>query len=526
MKTISAILIALLLLGTLPAAQASGSVKGSAKSTAAHRSAAQAARTLTSEEQAIHVLNRLAFGPRPGDLERIRSVGVWNYINQQLTPSSIADPLEGVRFGPIEASRKRPLELLADYQQFQADQRNHKMNFADNVVRGRRPQSQTMAFYQNLGREYQTAKLQRAIYSPRQLQEVMTEFWYQHFNVCINKDIDRAWVGPYEDQAIRPYALGRFRDLVGATCHHPAMLFYLDNWENTAPKSAGAKGNQKGLNENYARELMELHTLGVDGGYTQHDVIELARILTGLGFQMRPDIQPNPQIAAVGNYGASFDASRHDFGDKVLLGRHFAGAGEAEVEEALDLLCRQPATARHISFKIAQYFIADNPPKPLVEKMASRFIASDGNIRDVMIEMIRSPEFWSASNCQNKYKSPFRYAVSAIRASGVQLRSYDPIIDFLNQEGQPLYAYLTPDGYKNTKDAWLNSDALLKRINFAISLAGGTLPNNSYAPPEYRQLGATVSGSKFAPLTVSTIMTQPDELRSALLLGSPDFMYY
>ena len=205
------------------------------------------------------------------------------------------------------------------------------------------------------------------------------------------------------------------------------MLFYLDNWQNTAPQSKGAKGNQKGLNENYARELMELHTLGVDGGYSQKDVIELARILTGLGFYPNPaarHVAGGPQ--PVGIFGASFDASRHDFGDKTLLGRHFAGTGEAEVEEALNMLARQPATARHISFKLAQYFVADNPPRALVEKMARTFLKTDGDIKSVMYEMLRSKEFWTADNQNNKYKTPLRFVVSSVRAIGLEPQNYDP----------------------------------------------------------------------------------------------------
>jgi uncharacterized protein (DUF1800 family) len=491
-------------------------------SSARKRPAGQSSLT---QDQIIHVLNRLSFGPRPGDIERVQAAGIWPYVNQQLNPESIPDPFVSIRSGPIEAARRDPIELLAEYQESQAKNNDpkNKMDFANHVVRGGRVKSEMQEFYRNLGHQYVLAKLERAVYSPRQLQEVMTEFWYQHFNVCINKDLDRVWVGPYEDQAIRPYALGRFRDLLGATCHHPAMLFYLDNWENTAPKSAGAKGNQKGLNENYARELMELHTLGVDGGYTQHDVIELARILTGLGFQQRRD-KPSPTVQRVGSYGATFDSARHDFGDKELLGRHFSGTGEAEVEEALDMLARHPSTAHHISYKIAQYFVSDNPPKVLVDRMARAFTASDGNIKTVMIELIRSPEFWAQPN--TKYKSPFRYVVSSVRASGVALQNYDPLIDFLNQQGEPLYAYLTPDGYKNTKDAWLNPDSLLKRISFATALGTGTLPQNSYPPPEYRRLGATIAGSRFSPQTVSTIAAQPEELRAPLLLGSPEFMRY
>jgi uncharacterized protein (DUF1800 family) len=481
---------------------------------------------LGSREQIIHVLNRLSFGPRPGDIERVQSMGIWQYIDEQLNPERIPDPFGSIRSGAIEASRRNPIDVLADYNAVRAKERMGNVNFANNVLRGPRIKSQSQEFYRNLNRQYVTAKLQRAIDSPRQLQEVMTEFWYQHFNVCINKDIDRVWVGPYEDQAIRPFALGRFHDLLSATCHHPAMLYYLDNWQNTAPQSKGAKGNQKGLNENYARELMELHTLGVDGGYTQKDVIELARILTGLGYAQSPAALSDKSLQPVGQYGATFEAARHDFGDKTLMGRHFAGTGENEVEQALDMLARQPATAHHICFKLAQYFVADKPPPALVEKMSQTFRSSDGNIKTVIGEMVHSNEFWAEANQNNKYKTPFRFVVSSIRAVGLEPQNYGPLIDMLNQQGQPTYAYLTPDGYKNTKEAWLNPDSLLKRINFATALGTGTLEGNQCLPPEYRRLGATIAGSRFSPQTITTIAAQPEALRSPLLLGSPEFMHY
>ena len=482
--------------------------------------------TALSRDQAVHILNRLSFGPRPGDIERVQALGIWRYVSEQLNPELIADPLANLRTPALDASRRNPIDVLADYNKERADSKNKNVNFNNMVLRGPRIRSQSQEFFRHLNKQYVTAKLQRAIDSPRQLQEVMTEFWYQHFNVCINKDIDRVWVGPYEDQAIRPYALGHFRDLLGATCHHPAMLYYLDNWQNTAPNSKGAKGNQKGLNENYARELMELHTLGVDGGYSQKDVIELARILTGLGYAQNPAALTDGKVQPVGSYGATFDASRHDFGEKVLLGRRFFGTGESEVEQALDMLARQPATAHQVCFKMAQYFVADKPPPALVEKMAAAFRTSDGDIKKVMTAMVQSAEFWTAGNQNNKYKTPFRYVVSSVRAVGIEPQDYEPLIDMLNQQGQPTYAYLTPDGYKCTKEAWLNSDSLLKRINFATALGMGTLKGNSYVLPEYRRLGATIAGSRFSPQTVTTIAAQPEELRSALLLGSPEFMYY
>jgi uncharacterized protein (DUF1800 family) len=367
----------------------------------------------------------------------------------------------------------------------------------------------------------------------------MTDFWYNHFNVYTGKGLDRVLCGPYEEQAIRPYVLGHFRDILGATCHHPAMLFYLDNWQNTAPrenretafakgpggKGLGGKNRPTGLNENYARELMELHTLGVDGGYSQKDVIELARILTGLGLA-GPRYNRNPNLEQVGTFGAVFDKSRHDFTAKTLLGHRIDGSGEGEIEQALDLLARQPATAHHIAFQLAQYFVADSPPPQLVNKLSQRFTQTDGNIKDVMQTLLSSEEFWSPKYEHSKYKSPFRYVISTLRATGNEPQRLDVLNQFLQSQGQPIYGCLTPDGYKNTKDAWMNPDALVRRINFATAIGSGQLPGFNAEPPEYRTLGATISAGKFTPQTVATIAKQPEELRSALLIGSPEFMRY
>jgi uncharacterized protein (DUF1800 family) len=373
----------------------------------------------------------------------------------------------------------------------------------------------------------------RALDSERQLQEVMVDFWYNHFNISINKGFDHVLVGAYEEQAIRPNALGRFRDILGATCYHPAMLFYLDNWQNAAAGSAlgpafgNAKGQGKkkgGLNENYARELMELHTLGVDGGYTQKDVIELARVLTGLSLPTR-------------GYWGQFYAVRHDQGEKVILGHKITAKGAGEIEEALDFLARHPSTAHHISYALAQYFVADEPPKALVDRMAKRFSESDGDIKAVLTTMLESGEFFDGQYQNNKYKSPFRYAMSSLRASGSRPMHYEPIYSFLKLQGQPLYACLTPDGYKNTKEAWLNSDALLKRINFATAIGaagsaktagnfGGNRAFSQTSVQSYDQVLSTVNGGQLSARTSAVIAKSPEPLKLALLLGSPEFMSY
>lgn len=483
-----------------------------------------------------------------------------------------------------------------------------------------------------------TARLTRAADSPRQLQEVMVDFWFNHFNVSIDKGLDHIWVGAYEETAIRPNSLGRFRDLLGATAHHAAMLFYLDNWQNTkastaegqafgqgpafgrgpgqgpgqgpgfgrgpgqgfaqGPGGSGqrlrqaqarAKGRFKGINENYARELMELHTLGVDGGYTQKDVQELARVLTGLGlpagagggFANRNQAQRRRAMleqargragagqgqfgagqgrfgAGQGRFGAGqgrfgnrqrqpgvrnygmpitadmipgdpkfgcyFDESRHDFGTKVLLGHTIQGKGEQEIEEVLDLLARHPSTARHISYKLAQYFVADEPPESLVKKLATRFTQTDGQIAAVLDTLFHSDEFWDTRYRNAKFKSPYRYLVSTMRATDAQIGNVMPLLGFLKQTGMPLYKCLTPDGYKNTEVAWLNQDNLINRLNFATAVGAGRFPGIRLSQSSADDAAQTVG--PMSDRTLSAIEKAPHQLRLALLLGSPEFMKY
>jgi uncharacterized protein (DUF1800 family) len=477
--------------------------------------------------QVVHVLNRLTFGPRPGDIDKVKTMGVQSFIQEQLNPpaarASESDRSEGA------------MDLLRTYQatRKQAAQKDDSGNDAE---KKKAVNEATKGVYKAVGEKFTTAKLQRAIESPNQLEEVMTDFWFNHFNISMNKGLDRLLVGAYEEEAIRPYVFGRFRDLLGATCHHPAMLFYLDNWQNTAPQSPGARGKLIGLNENYARELMELHTLGVDGGYTQQDVTELARILTGLGLpgfrkqgQGQGQAQGRGRFAGgekVGPDGAIFSEQRHDFSEKILLGHKFAGTGEREIEDALDMLAKHPSTAHHISYQLAQYFVADNPPKALVDRLAQRFLASDGNIKAVLSELFQSPEFWDERNDNDKFKSPFRYVVSSLRAADIHPQEYKALKQFLALQGEPIYGCLTPDGYKNTKEAWLNPSALLTRLNFATGVGIGRLPGNQFDPPEYKLLGATISNGVFSAHTVETVEKEPEPMRAALLLGSPEFMRY
>lgn len=501
---------------------------------------------MNSDQKVVQVLNRLTFGAKPGDFERVKAMGVKAYIASQLNPSSIAEnPEVEAQVASAEIIHRKSADLIKEFRLSIAQNNAARKAAGDkqgkedanqvekNTLAAKEEQAMKQKHIKVVSDQIFKTRLVRALDSERQLQEVMVDFWYNHFNISINKGLDHVLIGVYEEQAIRPNALGRFRDILGATCYHPAMLFYLDNWQNAAPGTLMVVpgGNTKdkakkkgGLNENYARELMELHTLGVDGGYTQKDVIELARVLTGLSLPYR-------------GYWGQFYPVRHDQGEKVILGHKIAAKGAGEIEEALDFLARHPSTAHHISYALAQYFVADEPPKALVDRMAKRFSESDGDIKAVLTTMLEGPEFFDGQYQNNKYKSPFRYAMSAIRASGSRPEHYEPIYSFLKLQGQPLYGCLTPDGYKNTKEAWLNSDALLKRINFATAIGSagsaktaGNIGGNrafSQAPGQsYDQVLSTVNGGQLSSRTSAVIAKSPEPFKLALLLGSPEFMSY
>ena len=460
-----------------------------------------------SDRQIIHVLNRLAFGPAPDELGYVKTVGIERYIAEQLDPGSVPEPIElRWRLAQLETLRLNPVQLRQLYGPVRLP-RGFKPSLA--LEKAQRERVRMIL------REAGEARILRALMSRRQLQEVMVDFWFNHFNVFSGKGLDDIWIGNYEQQAIRPFALGRFRDLLFATAKHPAMLVYLDNSMSSAPGSPGARGNRAGLNENFAREVMELHTLGADGGYTQEDVITLARILTGWGVN-RPDAREFPDHAAV------FEGARHDYSPKVFLGHPIKSRGKGEGEEALDILARRPATARHISFKLAQYFVADDPPPALVERLAARFLATDGNIRELLKTLFVAPEFWDSAG--RKYKTPYQFVISAVRATGLPVADVRPLLGTLDRLGMPLFGCLTPDGYKNTEEAWLSPDATMQRISFVTALARGALPiTHAKGPIEAGRLEA-VFASAMAGSTRDAIKTSPQALRAALILGSPDFM--
>ena len=462
------------------------------------------AKSITPDPQILHVLNRLSFGPRPGEIEKIKSTSIEAYIQSQLNPKSIPEsPKLTQRLDRLETLSMTPVEIFTKY----VPTRRQRRQMSRQQVKMQRKRSRKVI------KQAMQARLMRAIDSTRQLQEVTIDFWFNHFNVFARKGLAYLWVGNYEQQAIRPHVFGRFRDLLGATARHPAMLVYLDNWLNTAPDSPGARGRFKGINENYARELMELHTLGVNGGYTQKDVVALARILTGWSLSRRGRQGDGS--------GFFFNPKRHDFSDKVFLGHTIKGSGIEEVERALDILATHPSTARHISYKLAQYFVADEPPKTLVDVLAKRFLETDGNIGAVLQTLFQTQEFLDPKYYGSKFKTPYQYIISAIRASEAQNPKHNFTYGMLRQLGMPIYGCQTPNGYKNTRDAWLNPDGMMRRVSFATAIANGRLNNKK--PVDADRLAETL-GNTFSDRTNDVIENSPQRLKAALMLGSPEMM--
>jgi len=425
-----------------------------------------------------HALNRLAYGPRPGDVERIQQVGLSTWIEQQLHPDTINDSALAARL-PQQPARPD--------------------NFADQMEARRWGRQSVQAL--------SAEKVIRAVYSERQLEEQLVDFWFNHFNVFAGKGRTSEWIADYERHAIRPHVLGKFRDLLEATAKSPAMLFYLDNWLSADPAAAerqqelqrqraarlGASPNappqgqqrRRGLNENYGRELLELHTLGVDGGYTQQDIIEVARAFTG--WTITPANQANrPAAAALGGRNRPVQQPRgavqegefrfapmlHDTGEKVVLGHKIkAGGGIEDGKQVLDIVARHPATAHHIAFELVQRFVADEPPKALVDRAARKFRDTDGDLREVVKTILTSDEFFKARGA--KVKTPLEFLASAMRATGRDVPGDGrQMLNALTQMGMPLYMCQPPTGYDDTADTWVSAGALVARMNIAQRIAG------------------------------------------------------
>jgi uncharacterized protein (DUF1800 family) len=484
---------------------------------------------------ALHLSNRLGFGPAPGDLIRIADSGFDNYIQAQLHPQTANLPQNTTSvLRSLPSFGKDSAELYAEYW-WQAQVPDPKALPQEEKRELKRRTKQVL-------HESQIARLARAVGSPWQLQESLVEFWFNHFNVYEQKGPIKIWVGAYEEEAIRPNTLGRFSDLLLATAKHPAMLVYLDNAQNVAPVAVdpaadqmdmNAKPKKKnkltGINENYAREVMELHTLGVDGGYTQADVTALAHILTGwtVGPGAGADSPAAAKLYKQDKGAFRFAARRHDSTQEILLGRTFGGGDVSEGEQALLMLAAHPSTARHISYELAQYFVADRPDAALVDAMARTFRASGGDIRAVMSTMLTHPAFLSPANVGTKYKTPYRYVVSAARAAGIGPANTEKLSRALMDLGQPLYGCLTPDGYACTQSAWLDPDGLLHRISFANNIGNGAYSgfgsDGDRASPDPDQILETV-GPALDKAALATIAATPRESRAGAILGSPGFM--
>ncbi len=479
---------------------------------------------LTEDEAIVHALNRLTYGPRPGDVEHIRQMGLEKWIDQQLNPDSIDDSALDQRLEKYPTLRKSSKQLLEEfpprnqaakqegvtkdeYKQEMQEKRRAAMAEAQSMESGNdnidRAEEQ-LAKVQGPGRivaELSMAKIDRAIYSNRQLEAVMEDFWFNHFNVFAGKGADRWLLTSYLRDTIRPHTMGKFNDLLTATAKSPAMLFYLDNWLSVdpaafqaykqeiamrraryqglfggfAPLSPGAgfpgaqggaapRQEDRGLNENYGREVMELHTVGVDAGYTQEDVIEMARCLTGWTVRAPrrdPDFVFKPEF--------------HAEGKKTVMGHTFNYGGEKDGEEALKMLANDPHTAKFISTEMARHFVSDNPPSALIDRMASTYQSSGGDIRSVLKAMVYSPEFWSKETYRAKVKTPFELVVSTARALDSDVAVSLPLVQWVGRMGEPLFQCQPPTGYSDKASTWVNTGALLNRLNFALAFASGRL---------------------------------------------------
>ncbi|HLM58208.1 MAG TPA: DUF1800 domain-containing protein [Pyrinomonadaceae bacterium] len=550
-----------------------------------------AERRMTEEQRAAHVLNRLAFGPRPGELERVRRMGVEAYIEQQLEPSKIDDaaaearlrnlptlgmtnsqllaryPQPGQLLRRLQRSGQLPPELASLVQERQQGQRQRPAQTemergepaqpnqdAERMVAEamrppnapgqamnddraeenpeRRAQRRAILDYMRdnglesparIMGELAAARILRAAYSERQLQEVMVDFWSNHFNVFAGKGADRWFLTSYDRDVIRPNALGNFRQLLGATAKSPAMLFYLDNFQSVSPNAQAGRRQgplrrllrqrmqdrnpdmprppqprmRRGINENYARELMELHTLGVEGGYTQKDVQEVARAFTGWTiFAPRGGrgVYGDGEDSRAGTF--NFNARAHDAGEKTVLGQKIpSGGGVEDGEKVLDILARHPSTAKFIATKLARKFVSDNPSPATIARAAEAFRKSDGDIKTTLRAVFSSPEFNSPAARRAKIKTPFELAVSAIRALGAETDARPALIQWVARMGEPLYGYQPPTGYPDTAEHWVNTGALLERMNFALALAANRIPGTRVELARFVGQDAPADGS-------------------------------
>ena len=530
-------------------------------------------RALSQEQRIIHVLNRLGFGARPGDVERVKALGLEHYINQQLDPEKIADTVAENKIKDLTVLNMPAAELYAKYpqpgqllRQLKArgmlpeaaePARNNEPPPAGNPLDNEKNREVIEKYYRENGlqrpqriiAELQASRILRAVYSERQLQEVMVDFWTNHFNVFAGKGADRWLLPAYDRDTIRPHALGKFSELLQATAQSPAMLFYLDNFQSVSPNSMqrlrAPQQQRRGINENYARELMELHTLGVDGGYTQKDVQEVARCFTGWTI-----FQPRGGGAAVNammgepgrrNAGTFFFNNRtHDDGEKIVLGQKIpAGGGMKDGLTVLDILAHHPSTAKFIATKLVRHFVSDVPPPALVDRVAKTFTKTNGDIRETLKAIFFSNEFNSTDAYRAKIKRPFELVISAIRTLGADTNGGPGTHQWLARMGEPLYGFQTPNGYSDTAESWVNTGGLLERMNFGLALAGNRVQGtqvdlSKLAANETNQAKVldqslkTILAGEMSAATRETLLKQLDQSDTVtkvvgLILGTPEF---
>ncbi len=504
-----------------------------------------------------HALNRFAYGPSPSDRADLERVGLGAWLDGQLRPAldpAIEQRLSGfktLQLSVAEAMKAypRPKQVLeAQGVDLNGPDAKQQLEALSKVNPDELPRQLVIELTQ--------AKLLRAATSKRQLEEVLVDFWFNHFNVSAEKGRTRWMVNAYEREAIRPFVFGRFRDLLGATAKHPAMLWYLDNWSSVREGFTLRRGGKRlaaeptmaedgepevkpvlGLNENYARELMELHTLGVNGGYTQADVREAARALTGWGLQIRPR-QPG-----FGTF--EFHPLAHDDGPKRVLTLELtSGLMQRDGEQLLDFLARHPATARHLALKLCQKFVSDTPPPALVERVAAEYLRTEGDLTATYRALIESPETWSPAAVGAKTRTPLEFVVAAVRAVGTLDEVQRPLASALEQLGQPLYRCAPPTGYREDSAGWISAGALVSRINFGLKLASGRIPGVLVMPPApsasasiektaLRVLGRPASDGTLATIKRALALPAENEVDEplaideakvlGLLLGSPEF---
>jgi uncharacterized protein (DUF1800 family) len=576
---------------------------------------------LTEQQRVIHLLDRITFGARPGEVERINQIGWQKYLEEQMQPEKISDVIVTQKLGSLATLKMSDEQIAKTYDppqevikqlrdRFQPQntvQENVGETVANGEMKAEKPKTVSDADFmsdpkrrreyakalmdlgyrprQEVVNELQASKLIRAVSSERQMQEVLTDFWFNHFNVFASKGADRYLITNYENQVVRPNVFGKFEDLLLATAKSPAMLFYLDNWLSTAPDAKmpdfqrlrqmrqermnnptnnpkremrqlerlqqrqmtdpkmaeqmtqqQAQGKRRrGINENYAREIMELHTLGVDGGYTQKDVQEVARCLTG--WTMR-----QPRTGG----GFYYAPAMHDDGEKVVLGQKISsGGGEQDGVKVIKLLAHHPATAKFISTKLARKFVSDNPPASLIEKMSQTFLKKDGDLREVYKTMLTSNEFWAAESYRAKIKTPFEMTVSAARALGAETNGSPQFHKWIQQMGEGLFLAQPPTGYADTAETWVNTGALLERMNFALALSGNKIFGTNVNFPEELKAAKpnqvadyfikTILHGNLSPQTRSTLDKTLADAQIAnngktdvakiagLILGSPEF---